>query len=121
MRFWLQFNLVLLLIYLGFFHACNVVQWPMILLLGVGFGSVAAWLVWRSTTFLSSFERLAYMAIPLDILLEGMIPFHSGYSFYYCALAFWGLFVSYRIWLEFKTVREAVPDAQPTPSQSGTD
>ena len=38
MRFWLQFNLVLLLIYLGFFHACNVVQWPMILLLGVGFG-----------------------------------------------------------------------------------
>ena len=102
MRIWIQFNLLLLAIYLGFFHACNVVDWPVTLGLGLGFGLLAGYLVWQTTAFRSKFERLVYLAIPLDILLESLIPYHAGYSFYFCALAFWTLFLSYRIWLESK-------------------
>ena len=105
MRIWLLFNLLLLAIYLGFFHACNVVAWPMSLGLGVGFGLLAAYLVWQTTAFRTKFERWVYLAIPLDILLESLIPYHAGYSFYFCALAFWTLFVGYRIWLESKSVQ----------------
>lgn len=102
MRNWIQFNLMLLATYLGFFHACNVLDWPITLLLGAGFGLTAAYLVWQTTSFRTKFERLVYLAIPLDIFLESLIPYHAGYSFYFCALAFWTLFVSYRIWLDYK-------------------
>ena len=105
MRIWIQFNLLLLATYLGFFHACNVVDWPMTLGLGLGFGLLAAYLVWQTTAFRSKFERLVYLAIPLDIFLESLIPYHSGLGFYYCALAFWSLFLGYRIWLESKSVQ----------------
>ncbi len=102
MRIWLQFNLMLLAVYLGFFHLCNVLVWPMTLGLGLAFGLLAACLVWRTTAFRSKFERVVYLAIPLDIFLESLIPYHAGYSFYFCALAFWTLFLSYRIWLQYK-------------------
>jgi len=110
MRNWLQFNLLLLATYLGFFHTCNVVDWPMTLAVGVVFGLLAAYLVRQSTTFRTEFERLVYFVIPLDIWLESLIPYHSGYGFYFCALAFWTLFLGYRIWLESKPVPVALEE-----------
>jgi hypothetical protein len=50
---------------------------------------------------LNRYEFLFYLALPLDMALEGLIPEHKGYSFYLCAASFWLVFIVYRIYLAF--------------------
>lgn len=95
---WLEFNLILFLLYVGFFHLCLVTQFPISLAIGLVIAAVMSYLCVRFyRLFANRYEFLFYLALPLDVVLEGLIPFHSGYSFYWCAAAFWSVFVVYRL------------------------
>jgi type IV secretory pathway TrbL component len=94
---WLALNLVLIGLYLGFFHLSLLVEFPGSLLIGLVIAGVMAWLCFQfRKLFLGRYENFIYYALPLDIALEGLIPFHSGYSFYWCAASFWLVFGCYR-------------------------
>lgn len=97
-RQWMIGNGILLGCYLGFFHLSLIVAFPGSLVVGILFAATTSILCLRyRRLFLNRYEGLFYQVIPLDILLESLIPYHSGYSFYVCALAFWLVFVSYRL------------------------
>jgi hypothetical protein len=94
---WIGFNLTLLCLYLGFFNLCFVVVWPWTVLLGlVAAGIVVGFYLRFRSFFLNRYEALFYSAIPLDILMESVSPYHTDYSFYGCAASFWTLFIGYR-------------------------
>ncbi len=94
---WLGFNLVLFVLYVGFFHLCLVTGFPVSLGIGLLIAAAMSFLCFRFyRLFASRYEFLFYLALPLDVFLEGLIPFHSGYSFYWCAAAFWLVFGLYR-------------------------
>ena len=94
---WIVFNLLLLAGYLGFFHLSLVFDFPWSLLIGVVVASLlTALCVKNRHLFINRFEFLIYLVVPVDILLESLIPLHEGYSFYGCALSFWMLFILYR-------------------------
>ena len=96
---WLAFNLVLFVLYVGFFHLCLITQFPISLAIGLVIAAVMSYLCVRFyRLFANRYEFLFYLALPLDVVLEGLIPFHSGYSFYWCAAAFWAVFGIYRIY-----------------------
>ena len=96
---WLGFNLILVALYLGFFHLCLATQFPISLFIGLVIAATMSYLCVRFyRLFTNRYEFLFYLALPLDVVLEGLIPFHSGYSFYGCAAAFWLVFVAYRIY-----------------------
>lgn len=96
---WLGFNLVLFVLYVGFFHLCLVTQFPVSLIIGLVIAAAMTFLCFRFySLFTNRYEFLFYLALPLDVVLEGLIPFHSGYSFYWCAAAFWSVFGAYRIY-----------------------
>jgi hypothetical protein len=98
---WLGFNLVLLILYVGFFHLCLLTRFPISLGIGLAIAATMTYLCVRFyRLFTNRYEFLFYLALPLDVALEGLIPFHSGYSFYWCAAAFWlvfGLYRAYRL------------------------
>ena len=96
---WLAFNLGLFVLYVGFFHLCLVTQFPISLMIGVVIAATMTYLCVRFyRLFANRYEFLFYLALPLDVVLEGLIPFHSGYSFYWCAAAFWSVFGTYRVY-----------------------
>ena len=96
---WLAFNLVLFVLYVGFFHLCLVTQFPVSFIIGVAIAATMSYLCVRFyRLFANRYEFLFYLALPLDVVLEGLIPFHSGYSFYWCAAAFWSVFGVYRVY-----------------------
>ena len=94
---WIVFNLLLLAGYLGFFHLSLIFDFPWSLLIGIVVASsLAALCVKNRQLFINRFEFLIYLVVPVDILLESLIPLHEGYSFYGCAVSFWMLFILYR-------------------------
>ena len=96
---WLAFNLSLFVLYVGFFHLSLVTGFPISLAIGLAVAAVMTYLCVRFyRLFANRYEFLFYLALPLDVMLEGLIPFHSGYSFYWCAAAFWSVFAAYRIY-----------------------
>lgn len=96
---WLGFNLILFQLYVGFFHLCLVTKFPISLAIGLVIAAAMSYLCVRFyRLFANRYEFLFYLALPLDVVLEGLIPFHSGYSFYWCAAAFWSVFLVYRIY-----------------------
>lgn len=97
--FWLRFNLVLFVLYVGFFHLCLVTKFPASLMIGLVIAGVMTYLCIRYySLFTNRYEFFFYLSLPLDVALEGLIPFHSGYSFYWCAAAFWSVFIVYRVY-----------------------
>jgi len=97
---WIGFNLVLLGCYLGFFYLCLALEFPWSLLIGWGMAGVVTGLCFRfRALFLNRYEFLFYLVLPLDMVLEGLIPEHVGYSFYLCAASFWFVFIVYRIYV----------------------
>ena len=94
---WIVFNLLLLAGYLGFFHLSLVSDFPWSLLIGIAIAILlTALCVKHRQLFINRFEFLIYLVVPIDILLESLIPLHEGYSFYGCAVSFWMLFILYR-------------------------
>ena len=47
--------------------------------------------------FLKRFEFWLYQLVGIDILLEGFVPDHTGYGFYWCAAGFWSVLLVYRL------------------------
>ncbi len=118
---WPVVSLLLLVIYLSFFHTVLLTSpsiWP---LLGIAFWAawIAACHVLRDR-FLNRFEYFLHQLVGLDILLEGFSPWHQGYSFYYCAAAFWFILLAYHYALRKKTAPPANVPAKAVSSQSGT-
>lgn len=56
---------------------------------------VICWLV--RDVFLKRFEFGLYQLVGVDILLEGFVPDHTGYGFYWCAAGFWSVLLVYRL------------------------
>lgn len=107
---WLVFNLFLLGCYLGFFHLCLIFDFPWSMLIGVAIALIVIGASVRFRhLFVNRFEFLIYLVLPLDVLLESMIPIHKGYSFYSCAVSFWMLFILYRSY-QWICRNEAKPD-----------
>jgi len=97
---WLGFNLALFVLYVGFFHLCVITDFPVSLVIGFAIAGVMSFLCVRYRgLFANRYEFCFYLALPLDVVFESLIPYHSGYSFYWCAAAFWSVFIVYRIYL----------------------
>ena len=60
---------------------------------------------------MNGFEFWIHQLVGIDILLEGFNPFHEGFRFYYCALAFWVVLVVYH-WFATMPRRLAVSHTQ---------
>ena len=94
---WIGFNVAIAGLYLAFFYGCLAIGWPWSLGFGFSIAGVLIVLITRyRRLFLNRYELLFYLAIPLDVGLESLIPTHFGYSFYWCAASFWSVFVLYR-------------------------
>lgn len=116
---WIRFNLVLLALYLGFFYCCLIVEFPWSLVIGWGLaGLVTLICVCCRHLFLNRYECVFYSVLPLDMVLESLVPVHTGYSFFACATSFWLVFILYRIYLEVFGVRARQPDESPVPFDS---
>lgn len=94
---WMLMSVTLLLIYLGFFQVClGLSYWGCV---AAGFVGTMAWFavchLFRRT-YISRFEHLIHQLVGLDILIEGFNPLHEGYGFYFCALGFWLVFLTYQ-------------------------
>ena len=87
---WICLSAFLLIVYLGFFHVCLMLD-PQ----GCTIAGAIFWLVWLLITvtfrkvFINRFEFWIHQLVGVDILFEGFNPFHAGFGFYFCALSFW--------------------------------
>ena len=94
---WLLMSALLLVVYLSFFHFCVGAEYTSCIVAGVlGFA------VWQlicgafRESYLNKFEYRIHQFVGVDVLLEGFVPFHEGYGFYYCATCFWLILLSYQ-------------------------
>lgn len=95
---WYFVSLLLLSIYLTFFHLLNIASpnGVQVSLLGAIFSSV--WLATCficQTVFRNRFEFGIHSLLTVDFVLEALVPVHSGLGFYFCALGFWTVFLVY--------------------------
>lgn len=93
---WYFVSAFLLVLYLAFFFTVNGAEAGQVRFIGAGFGT--AWLASCfifQTCFRNRFEFGIHTLLTLDFFLEGMVPFHSGYGFFYCAASFWTVFLVY--------------------------
>ena len=95
---WIGIYSLTLAIYLSFFHSCLDSSYRECITYGICF-----WLAWvvvcwvARGAFLKRFEFVMYQLVGVDILIEGFIPDHSGYGFYWCTTAFWSVLLAYRL------------------------
>jgi len=95
---WFVLSLLLLALYLAFFHTVLGQSPTYILITGLVFSVLmTAIVVACRRVFLTKFEYWIHLVIGLDVFCEGFIPYHETLSFYYCALAFWTIFVGYHL------------------------
>ena len=93
---WPMVSVVLLIVYLAFFHLCLGSSYGMCIGIGIG-----CWITWLSicatfeNIFTNRFEYWIHQLVGLDILFEGFSPLHEGLGFYYCAASFWVVFLVY--------------------------
>ena len=102
MKFWKQHGVwyavsgLLLAVYLAFFHWLNVAEPHQI-----GMGGLVFATVWLSVCFVAQsvfrnrFEFGIHTFLTLDFFMESLVPQHSGYGFYFCAVGFWTVFLIY--------------------------
>ncbi|MFK7769904.1 MAG: hypothetical protein AB8B55_22035 [Mariniblastus sp.] len=93
---WYFVSLILLGIYLTYFHLLNQATPMEVRFLGAGFaiGWMAVCFVAQSY-FRNRFEFAIHTLVSADIVLESVVDSHSGYGFYFCAAAFWMVFWVY--------------------------
>ena len=90
----------LLALYLAFFHTALGKSPTEIILIGLGFSAISTGVVVLCrNAFFNRFEFLIHLVIGLDILIEGFVPYHESFGFYYCALALWSVFWIYHAFL----------------------
>lgn len=112
---WMLQSTLLLAIYLGFFHVCLGAPAETCQIAGVLFWM--AWLlvcIFRRGVFANAFEFWIHQLVGLDILLEGFSPLHEGLQFYFCALAFWAVLITYHFiatWPVSELAVSQTPDA----------
>jgi hypothetical protein len=98
-----SFTLVMGIGYVGIFNLWRVLQPNGVFVSAVVASAVLFGLLlvaWLRKYFLNLWEALLHFLVILDIFLEGvLIPAHESLSFYWCALAFAGLIIGYRIYL----------------------
>lgn len=96
---WIGLSILLLVLYLVFFHLCVEAESHRILVLSIVFSHAATFIcIVSRNLFLNRFEFAIHLAIGIDIQLEGFIEKHDHYYFYVCAIAFWALFWGYHFW-----------------------
>ena len=89
-------SVVLLIVYLAFFHLCLGSSYGMCIAIGIG-----CWITWLSicvavkNIFINQFEYWIHQLVGLDILVEGINTVHEGLDCYFCASSFWGVFLVY--------------------------
>ena len=93
---WSGVNVILLALYLSFFHLCLGTSATGCIILGFIFSSstILVCLISKNV-FKNRYEYIFYHFLAVDILIEGFIPLHEGYSFYWCAAGFWLVFILY--------------------------
>ena len=97
---WILLSQLLLVIYLGFFHFVTNRSPTEIFTAGLVCSSLALAIVFICRNFfLSRLQHLVHYAVGLDIFLEGLVPRHEGYGFYYCAAGFWIVFYCHHAYL----------------------
>ncbi len=97
---WTLLNLVVLGMYLAFFYLCLAIEWPWSMWVGLAIAlGISILCIRLRRLFLNRYEFTFYLAIPLDVGIESLIPHHAGYGFYWCAVSFWSVFVFYRIYV----------------------
>jgi hypothetical protein len=93
---WIGLSVLLLVLYLAFFHLCVGAEPRRIMVLSIFFSHACTFIcIAARGWFLNRFEFAIHLAIGVDIQLEGFIEKHDHYYFYVCAAAFWGLFWIY--------------------------
>ena len=108
---WITTSASLLVIYLGFFHACIGHSFTACVCIG-GF----SWLLWLAVcwmqrrVFCNRFEYWIHQVVGLDILFEGFNPNHEGYEFYYCAAGFWLVFLTHHSLANFRVLQSHEPE-----------
>lgn len=100
-RWW--FSLTLLALYLATFHLWLAMERTGIIASGLVATAIMSGLLvqaLRTRYFLNFWDGFWHATVILDVLLEAtLIRWHSGYSFYLCALAFVLVVGGYRAWL----------------------
>ena len=97
---WILLSQLLLAIYLGFFHFVTNRSPSEIFIAGLVGSAVAIAVVFVCRNlFLSRLQHLAHYVVGVDIFLEGFVPKHEGYGFYYCAAGFWIVFFCHHAYL----------------------
>ena len=93
---WVVVNLILLTLYLLFFHLCLGAESSTCITYGFIFSAATLAVCFKfKAVFKNRYEFLFYTVLALDIFIEGFIPLHEGYSFYGCAAGFWTVFLLY--------------------------
>ena len=111
---WILLSQLLLVIYLSFFNSVLDKSPTDTFRIGLGFATLATVVVVLCRNFFfNKFEYYVHLVIGLDIFLEGLVPWHDSFGFYYCALAFWSLFWTYHAVLLYRLYRRK-PSTTPT-------
>ena len=110
---WIGFNLIMLVLYLGFFYMCLAVEYPRSLVFGLVIAGVMTLLCFGChRLFTNRYEFGFYLVLPVDVVMESFVAEHTGDSFYWCALGFWTIFVLYRVRCLLRTKPNDNLDAQ---------
>ena len=93
---WVGLSIALLAIYLGFFFSVLGQSPRTTLLISIAFAhSWTAICLYFHRWFANGFEFLIHLVIAADIQMEGLVPLHEGYGFFFCGAAFWTVFWVY--------------------------
>jgi len=93
---WIVLSIALLAIYLGFFFSVLGQSPRTTLLVSIGFAhGWTAICLYFHRWFANGFEFLIHLVIAADIQMEGLVPTHEGYGFFFCGAAFWAVFWIY--------------------------
>ena len=93
---WIVLSFALLAIYLGFFYSVLGRSPRTTLLISIAFAhGWTAICLYFHRWFANGFEFLIHLVIAADIQMEGLVPIHEGYGFFFCGAAFWTVFWVY--------------------------
>lgn len=95
------FSVLMLIAYIAVFHLWLWDASPLSPFISATVWAIffAALLYAQRTYFINAWDRAFHAIVIIDVLVESLIPFHSGYGFYLCAAAFAIVIGGYRYYL----------------------